>query len=219
MPAKWQILRLLRKEHADSDTLRPPMPYTKDSDDVTPAMLAVAGGRKWYDGAAEDAVHQHEAVDQDEAPHRARKHGAHHGAGSIHDAGTPTLIYHVVQVSVWDKACAAGTEYYPPTYAADGFIHATHDGALLLDVLNHFYKTIDDDFLCLELSAGALTSPVKMEDPAPVGDKAEQKKDAVVLFPHIYGPITPLSCVVRKMAVKRDKKDGTFLRIEGLYHK
>ena len=30
--------------------------------------------------------------------------------------------------------------YYPPTYAVDGFIHATGDPRLLIEVANHFYK-------------------------------------------------------------------------------
>ena len=36
-----------------------------------------------------------------------------------------------------------------------------------------------------------------------------------VLFPHIYGPITPPSCVVRELPVVRDEH-GAFLHIEGL---
>jgi uncharacterized protein (DUF952 family) len=141
---------------------------------------------------------------------------------SIHDEGTPEFIYHVVQVSVWNAACEAGTEYYPPTYDSDGFIHATHDGALLVSVLNHFYTEIKDDFLCLELATSTLSSPVKMEAPAPVGNKAShpggqegEDASAVVKFPHIFGPITPLSCVTRKMPVAR-AEDGAFLHVEGL---
>jgi uncharacterized protein (DUF952 family) len=136
---------------------------------------------------------------------------------SIHDASTPDLIYHVVQVSVWNSATETGNEYLPPTYGADGFIHATHDGPLLVPVLNHFYTEIKDDFLCLELDTKILTSPVKMESPAPVGDKpAHDKGDAAPEnYPHIYGPIAPLSCVTRKLPVLRSE-DGKFLKIEGL---
>ncbi|KAJ1495621.1 hypothetical protein T484DRAFT_1925225 [Baffinella frigidus] len=134
---------------------------------------------------------------------------------SIHDAGTPDLIYHVVQVSVWNSATETGTEYFPPTYASDGFIHATHDGSLLIPVLNHFYTEIKDDFLCLELDCKTLTSPVKMEAPAPVGDKAAHDSPVPQMFPHIYGGIAPLSCVTRKLPVRRSE-DGTFLLVEGL---
>ena len=109
---------------------------------------------------------------------------------SPHDPTTPDTIYHVVQLSVWNKvsaltrpqrslgrtrhcfeklvvsarlpsherftntrslitrtpvrpqAKATGGDYFPPTYADDGFIHATHEAKLLLDVLNHFYKEV-----------------------------------------------------------------------------
>ena len=33
---------------------------------------------------------------------------------------------------------ARGKTYYPPTYAEDGFTHATADPSKLLDVANHF---------------------------------------------------------------------------------
>lgn len=104
---------------------------------------------------------------------------------------------------------------FPPTYEQDGFIHATHDGKLLLDVLNHFYKDVKDDFLCLELKSALLESKVKMESPAPVGEKSAEGGPAPQAFPHIFGPITPLTCVVRKLPVTREA-DGTFLAIEGL---
>lgn len=133
----------------------------------------------------------------------------------IHDPTTPDVIYHVVQVSVWKKAEDEGNTYFPPTYEHDGFIHATHDGNLLIDVLNHFYKEVDDDFLCLELKTSLLESPVKMEAPAPVGETSQEGGPAPESFPHIYGPITPLKCVIRKLPVTR-LVDGTFVSIDGL---
>ena len=143
---------------------------------------------------------------------------------SIHDEGTPELIYHVVQLKHWNEAQESGTQYFPPTYDSDGFIHATHDGKLLIAVLNHFYADIDDDFLCLEIRSSKLASPIKMEAPAPVGDKAAHQEDEnnnnngaeVKKFPHIYGPIEPLStCVVRKLPVERSS-DGKFVCVNGL---
>jgi len=49
-----------------------------------------------------------------------------------HDAHTD--IYHLVQKQLWDEHKASGSVYYPPTYAQDGFIHATADPAKLLGV-------------------------------------------------------------------------------------
>ena len=51
-----------------------------------------------------------------------------------------TNIYHCVQKPLWEECKASGKTYYPPTYEADGFTHATADPAFLIGVLNHFYK-------------------------------------------------------------------------------
>jgi uncharacterized protein (DUF952 family) len=102
-------------------------------------------------------------------------------------------------------------------HSSSGLCHSfqTHDGRLLVDVLNHFYKDVKDDFLCLALDTTLLTSPVKMEDPAPVGEKSAEGGPPKVLFPHIFGPIEPLNCVTGEFPVLRGE-DGTFLSVKGL---
>ena len=138
------------------------------------------------------------------------------GLAGIHDASCPRTIYHVVQQSVWDKAQRLGAQYYPPTYVADGFIHATSEAEALIGVLNNFYKQVNDAFLCLAIDTAVLTSPVKVEQPAPVGAVKPNPSDGTpVLFPHIYGPLVPPNCVVRQLPVTRDP-DGSFVKIEGL---
>lgn len=47
------------------------------------------------------------------------------------------IIYHLVQEDLWKKADGEG--YLPPTYEADGFIHATEDAPHLIPVANYFY--------------------------------------------------------------------------------
>ena len=135
----------------------------------------------------------------------------------LHEEGTPTVIYHVVQKALWDKAQADGVHYFPPRYDIEGFIHATHEANLLLGVLNwqhpvhgFIYKDIPGTFLCLAIDTEVLTSPVKMEAAKPTESNANP-----IAFPHIFGPIAPLNCVTRQMEVVRDA-DGTFLSIEGL---
>ena len=138
---------------------------------------------------------------------------------SLHDEGTPSVIYHVVQKSLWDAALASGVNYFPPRYDIDvGFIHATHEANLLLGVLNwrhpkhgFIYKHIEGTFLCLAIDTAVLTSPVKMEAAVPT-----ESNPNPIAFPHIFGPIHPLSCVTRQMEVVRDPQDGTFLSIEGI---
>ena len=136
----------------------------------------------------------------------------------LHELGTPAVIYHVVQKSLWDAAHAAGVHYFPPRYEIEGFIHATHDANLLLGVLNwrhpkhgFIYKNIEGTFLCLAIDTAVLASPVKMEAAAPT-----ESNPSPVAFPHIYGPIAPPGCVIRHMEVLRDPADGTFLSIAGL---
>ena len=136
----------------------------------------------------------------------------------LHDEGTPAVIYHVVQKSLWDAAQAGGYHYFPPRYDIEGFMHATHDANLLLGVLNwrhpkhgFIYKKIEGTFLCLAIDTTVLASPVKMEAAAPTASNPSP-----VAFPHVFGPLTPLSCVVRQMEVVRDPSDGTFLSIAGL---
>jgi uncharacterized protein (DUF952 family) len=48
-----------------------------------------------------------------------------------------------------------------------------------------------------------------------VGEKKAKEQEGELKFPHIYGPIKPLSCVTKQMKVVRDEK-GTFLKIVGL---
>ena len=137
---------------------------------------------------------------------------------SQHDEGTPEVIYHVVQKSLWDAAQAAGVNYFPPRYDIEGFIRATHDANLLLGVLNwqhpkhgFIYKKIEGTFMCLAIDTSVLTSQVKMEAAKPT-----ESNPNPVAFPHIFGPIVPLSSVTRQLEVRRDPADGTFLSIEGI---
>ena len=73
-----------------------------------------------------------------------------------------------------------------------------------------FYKNIEGTFLGLAIDTAVLASPVKMEAAAPT-----ESNPNPVAFPHIFGPLTPASCVTRQMEVLRGA-DGTFLSIEGI---
>lgn len=142
------------------------------------------------------------------------------------DAKPPTHdahfdIYHLVQEHIWDAAKASGETYYPPTYAEDGFTHATADPQYLLEVGNHFYKDVKASWRCLKMSRATLAAAnctLKWEWPSPVGTtkplSAEQSGGE--RFPHIYSGIpTTGGVVVSEHAVKRGD-DGSFLAIEGV---
>ena len=127
-------------------------------------------------------------------------------------------IYHLVQAALWQQAIDSDTAYFPPTYAQDGFIHATAQPALLLEVANHFYQDVPDAFLCLEMTVASVQATgtrVVFEAPAPVGDKpADFDSRGETEFPHLYGGLSP-SAVVAAHAVTRGP-DGCFTGIDNI---
>ena len=138
-------------------------------------------------------------------------------------------IYHMVQTHLWEAAKASETKtYYPPTYATDGFTHATADPKYLLTVGNHFYKDTKDpsdaskpaDWTLLKMTRQTLEArkiDLKFEWPSPVGDvKAmDAAQSGGERFPHIFGGIPTEGVVTQTFAVTR-AEDGTFTGIEGL---
>lgn len=134
------------------------------------------------------------------------------------DATSSQVIYHLVQHGLWEKASTSGQTYFPPTYDQDGFIHATANPSLLLNVANHFYQDVPGEWLCLEMTVDGLNKTgvqVIFEATAPVGDKAADFDGTHdEKFPHIYGGIDP-SVVVAEHPVIRDA-EGRFLSIKGI---
>ncbi|KAG2430658.1 hypothetical protein HYH02_013656 [Chlamydomonas schloesseri] len=132
-------------------------------------------------------------------------------------------LYHLVQESIWAKCKADGAAYYPPTYEQDGFIHLTADARFLLGVGNLFYKDVAGTFLLLVLDSEKLSAKVIFEPAAAVGNKpsdglaaggAETAKEALPLFPHLYGTID-FGAVTAELPIERDAA-GEFLSIPGL---
>lgn len=127
-------------------------------------------------------------------------------------------IYHMCLVTDYEKALEVGT-YLPPTYEADGFIHATENPAMLLDAGTHFYKKTVGAWTCMKIDVAKLAAKVIYEAPMAVGnieaknyvtdDKPEEPK-----FPHIYGPINTDSIIELFPIVRAE--DGSFLSITGL---
>eukprot|EP00123_Amoebidium_parasiticum_P008094 comp18570_c0_seq1/m.20069 comp18570_c0_seq1/g.20069 ORF comp18570_c0_seq1/g.20069 comp18570_c0_seq1/m.20069 type:complete len:128 (-) comp18570_c0_seq1:327-710(-) len=122
------------------------------------------------------------------------------------------MLYHLVPLSTWSECKATGKEYYPATYAKDGFIHLTKEPRFLLSVANNFYKDVKGDHVVVRLDATKLKAEVKFEPAAPVGDKATSHSG--ILFPHLYGTIN-YDAVVDELQVER-ADDGTYLDIKGL---
>ena len=102
------------------------------------------------------------------------------------------MILHLVARADWEAA-PADQPYRAPSLNSEGFIHATQDDALMLQVANAFYKDRPGEFVVLEIDEGRLTSEVKWEAPAgampPEAGLSDVVPPAAPLFPHIYGPI------------------------------
>uniref|UniRef100_A0A7S2X5W6 (S)-ureidoglycine aminohydrolase cupin domain-containing protein n=1 Tax=Lotharella oceanica TaxID=641309 RepID=A0A7S2X5W6_9EUKA len=137
----------------------------------------------------------------------------------LHAETLHPFLFHVAKKSLWEEAKRSGSVYYPPTYKKDGnFTHATADPTKLVDVLNHFYKDVEEEYVCLRMTSKTLRAAgvdVTFEETAPVGDTpAIDMGDQ--LFPHIQGGIPSSKVVTEELNVLR-AKDGTFLDIPGIF--
>ncbi|HKK22673.1 MAG TPA: DUF952 domain-containing protein [Pseudohaliea sp.] len=127
-------------------------------------------------------------------------------------------VYHLVQARLWEPVVDSDGTYYPPTYEADGFTHATANPAALMNVANHFYKGVDGTWYCLRMTEESLAATgveTIWEGTAPVGDvEPEFEGSDDELFPHILGGIKP-AAVLELLPVER-AEDGTFLGVPGV---
>lgn len=136
---------------------------------------------------------------------------------ALHEERRHPYLYHCAQRGLWEAAKASNEVYYPPTFKADGnFTHATADGSRLVEVLNHFYKAVPGDWVCLKMTRDSLASAgidVTFEATAPVGDTpAIDMGDQ--LFPHLQGGVPPAS-VLAEFPVRRGS-GGAFVDIPGV---
>ena len=95
-----------------------------------------------------------------------------------------TTLYHLLPAAEWEASQAAGKGYTPKTYEQDGFVHLSADADALVDIGNHFYRSVLGDFLVLSLDASKLTAPVRWEAAAAVGDTPPHTAGQQ-LFPHL----------------------------------
>eukprot|EP00854_Cymbomonas_tetramitiformis_P012995 gene12995-15357_t len=125
------------------------------------------------------------------------------------------ILYHLVPKAKWEELKTTQTKYFPPTYEQDGFIHLTKEAELLLKVANHFYTDVVGDYIVLSIESSKLTSEVKFEPAADVGNKKSEglgEDDKPLLFPHLYGTVD-FESVAKELPVKRNEA-GKFLSIQ-----
>lgn len=106
----------------------------------------------------------------------------------------PARTYHLVPAEVW-LAIDPATDYVPEAFAADGFIHTTHDPAELAAVGNRSYRGDPRPYLVLHIDTARVRAPIRIED-------------AAGRYPHIYGPLNR-DAIVAVTEAPRDP-DGAF---------
>ena len=110
------------------------------------------------------------------------------------------------------EAAAAGaqpdSDYLPPTFAADGFIHCTAGDELMLEVANRFYREVADPMVAWSIDEERVRSEVRWEPPMPENPPNYHGP----LFPHIYGPLN-VDAVVDTRRLVRDTP-GSFAGYE-----
>ncbi len=89
----------------------------------------------------------------------------------------PDYMFHMCPADTWLGLKRSSTNYFPPTYEADGFIHLTADPSLLLQVGNHFYKEDPGKWILLVIDSGKLTSEVSTFPHSPPFSKIYQKTE------------------------------------------
>jgi len=129
-------------------------------------------------------------------------------------------LYHMCQKSLWENTISERKAYFPPTFRKDGmFTHATAVPQRLIETANHFYTSVEGDWICLELSRQALLNlgiDTIFEEAKPVGETGVSNTWDWIC-PHIYGGIpTSVEGIVTKIYPMKRDQDGNFLSIDGL---
>mmetsp|Transcript_100343 Transcript_100343/g.323847 ORF Transcript_100343/g.323847 Transcript_100343/m.323847 type:complete len:420 (+) Transcript_100343:87-1346(+) len=110
------------------------------------------------------------------------------------DEAHPEVLYHMCQRSLWEQAKASAMAYFPPTFEADGFTHATAVPSRLIDTANHFYQDVPGDWVCLRFRRSSLLKVgivTRDEEAMPVGQKAVSEAFAKWICPHVVGGLPP----------------------------
>jgi uncharacterized protein (DUF952 family)/mannose-6-phosphate isomerase-like protein (cupin superfamily) len=132
-------------------------------------------------------------------------HGMDASGAAAQDA-KPEVLYHMCQRAQWEAAQKAGEAYFPPTFEADGFTHATGVPSRLIETANHFYQQVAGEWVCLRMTRTALRKVgivVRDERALPVGAQAVGETWGTWVCPHILGGIPP-SVVDAEFPMARD---------------
>ena len=106
-------------------------------------------------------------------------------------------IFHLCEKSQWDEAVEERAAYFPPTFHKDGkFTRASVFKEGLIDIANHFYKSIEGEWICLELNLKLLLDMgivILPQEEVNIAEDGKEEKDdsaAPVQCFQIYSGIT-----------------------------
>jgi uncharacterized protein (DUF952 family) len=108
----------------------------------------------------------------------------------------PAITYHLTPKQWW-QAHDPLVDYTPEPYAAEGFIHTTHDPTELIAVANRYYRDDPRPYVVVHINVSRVRPPVRIEDP---GGR----------YLHIHGPLNR-DAIIAVTDATRDP-DGTFVR-------
>lgn len=147
----------------------------------------------------------------------AKLEALHGAAAATANAPAAEVLYHMCEKALWEAAKARGGAYFPPTFDADGFTHATAVPVRLVSTANHFYQDSVGAWVCLTFKRSVLRDRcgiiVRDEEAMPVGDKPVGGAWGAWICPHVLGGI-PVDAVDAEFPMVRD--GPKFLSIEGL---
>jgi uncharacterized protein (DUF952 family) len=106
----------------------------------------------------------------------------------------PARTFHLVPRVVWDATDPAA-DYAPEAFAAEGFIHTTHDPVELAAVADRYYRDDRRDYVVLHIETARVRAPITIED---AGGR----------YPHIHGPLNRDAIVAVTEAARH--ADGSF---------
>jgi uncharacterized protein (DUF952 family)/mannose-6-phosphate isomerase-like protein (cupin superfamily) len=166
-----------------------------------------------------DRCIREDAPDSDVSVKLRTLHGENGGMKKrrkTNDESHPEILYHMCQLGLWETAKSKGTAYFPPTFEADGFTHATAVPSRLIETANHFYQDVRGEWVCLRFRRSALQRlgiMMRDEQAMAVGDKEASNDFSDWICPHVIGGIPP-QVVDREFPMLRD--GVAYTAIEGL---
>ena len=135
---------------------------------------------------------------------RAQPGGAKTDPNSRRSEPEENLIYHLCGESVFFAGLADG-HYRSESLVAEGFIHCAGQKSVVA-IANDLFSDLRERVLVLEIDTHVLKSPVRWEEPAPLGRGGQTHLRGSPHFPHVYGPIE--ADAIRAGAVIRGLEAG-----------